>query len=121
MRPFDQRRVVVTGLGVVSSIGIGPAEFTAGLLAGRSGVSPITAFDTTGYAHAHGCQVLGFDPKEWIRRVPVDEIGRASQFSAAAARMAMHDAGLTEADLQAAHAARSRSAAPTANPPTLTT
>ena len=95
-----RRRVVVTGLGAVSSIGIGQAEFTAGLRAGRSGVSPITAFDTTGYAHANGCQVLGFRPEEWIHRVPVAELGRAGRFSAAAGRMAVLDAGLTEEDLR---------------------
>ncbi|MFC1418477.1 beta-ketoacyl-[acyl-carrier-protein] synthase family protein [Streptacidiphilus cavernicola] len=98
--PPQRRRVVVTGLGVVSSIGIGQAEFAAGLRAGRSGVSPITAFDTTGYAHANGCQVLGFRPEEWIHRVPTAELGRAGRFSAAAGRMAVLDAGLTGADLR---------------------
>ena len=98
--PRDRRRVVVTGLGAVSSIGIGQAEFSAGLRAGRSGVSPITAFDTTGYAHANGCQVLGFRPEEWIHRVPVGELGRAGRFSAAAGRMAVLDAGLSEQDLR---------------------
>ncbi|MHA6761113.1 beta-ketoacyl-[acyl-carrier-protein] synthase family protein [Streptacidiphilus sp. PAMC 29251] len=100
-RPPARRRVVVTGLGAVSSIGIGQAEFSAGLRAGRSGVSPITAFDTTGYAHANGCQVLGFRPEEWIHRVPVADLGRAGRFSAAAGRMALEDSGLTEQDLRA--------------------
>ena len=94
--------MVITGLGVVSSIGIGPERFAAGLRLGRSGVSPITAFDTTGYAHANGCQVLGFDPAAWIRRTPVDSLGRASRFSAAAARMAVQDAGLIDRQLQVA-------------------
>ena len=101
--PDDRRRrVVVTGLGAVSSIGIGQAEFAAGLRAGRSGVSPITAFDTTGYAHTNGCQVLGFEPGEWIHRVPLGELGRAARFSAAAGRMAVEDAGLTDRDLRRA-------------------
>ena len=102
MFPTERRRVVVTGLGVVSSIGIGQAQFGAGLRSGRSGVSSITAFDTVGYAHTNGCQVVGFDPTDWLHRVPAGELGRASQFSAAAARMAVRDAGLSETDIQAA-------------------
>ena len=94
------RRVVLTGLGVVSSIGIGVGEFTAGLRAGRSGASPITAFDTTGFAHANGCGVGGFDPTPWIRNVPLDSLGPASRFSVSAARMAVEDAGLDPATLR---------------------
>jgi 3-oxoacyl-[acyl-carrier-protein] synthase II len=89
-----RRRVVITGLGVVSSIGIGVDEFGAGLRAGRSGVKPITAFDTSGFAHANGCEITDFDPAQWLHRVDVEQWGRASQLSAAAARMAMTDAGL---------------------------
>jgi len=102
MRHFERRRVVVTGLGAVSSIGVGAARFAEGLWAGRSGVSPITAFDTSGYAHANGCPVVDLEPGEWIRRTPLEELGRASRFSAAAGRMALQDAGLDEADLRAA-------------------
>lgn len=98
--PPAPRRVVVTGLGILSSIGTGTAEFTAGLRAGRSGVSPITGFDTTGFAHANGCQVPDFDPAGLLRRISPAEYGRAAQFSAAAARMAVEDAGLTEDDLR---------------------
>lgn len=98
---IDGRRVVITGLGAISSIGTGTAEFTAGLRAGRSGVSPITAFDTTGFAHANGCQVPSFEPGRLLRHIVPEEFGRAAQFSAAAARMAAEDAGLSEDDLRA--------------------
>ncbi|MEE6259653.1 beta-ketoacyl-[acyl-carrier-protein] synthase family protein [Plantactinospora sonchi] len=94
------RRVVITGIGAVTSIGTGVHEFTAGLRAGRSGVRPITAFDTSGYAYANGCEVAGFEPDRWIHEQKVDELGRASQFSVAAARMAVTDAGLTPAGLR---------------------
>lgn len=94
------RRVVITGLGVFSSIGTGPAAFTSGLRAGRSGLGPLTAFDTAGYAYAHGCPVPDFEPERWIHRVPTGELGRAAQFSAAAGRMAMTDAGLADTDLR---------------------
>jgi 3-oxoacyl-[acyl-carrier-protein] synthase II len=94
-------RVVVTGLGVVSSIGIGRDEFADALRAGRSGARPITVFDTEGFEHTMGCEVAGFDPRPWIHRVDPAELGRASGFSIAASRMAVADAGLTEDDLRA--------------------
>lgn len=95
------RRVVVTGLGAVTSIGIGVADFLAGLRAGRDGHRPITAFDTTGYAHANGCEVADFDPARWIHRLDPARLGRASQFSVAAARMAIADAGLDDDTVRA--------------------
>ncbi len=92
--------VVVTGLGVVTSVGVGAGEFLAALREGRSGAKPITGFDTKGFAHANGCEVRDFDPGAWVRRLDVDELGRASQFSVAAARMALADGGLAEAALR---------------------
>jgi 3-oxoacyl-[acyl-carrier-protein] synthase II len=94
------RRVVVTGLGVVSSIATGRAAFAAALRAGRSGVRPISVFGTEGFEHTNGCEVTGFDPRDWIRRTRADELGRASQFAVAAARMAVDDAGLAEDSLR---------------------
>lgn len=87
-------RVVITGLGVVSSIGTGVDEFADGLRQGRVGARPITAFDTTGFAHATGCEIVDFDPRQWITTLDPDELGRASQFSVCAARMAVADAGI---------------------------
>jgi 3-oxoacyl-[acyl-carrier-protein] synthase II len=89
-------RVVVTGIGVFSSIGTGAKEFADGLRAGRSGTRPITAFDTTGYAYANGCEIPDFMPDEWIHHLPIAAMGRATQFSTAAARMAVIDADLDE-------------------------
>ena len=89
-----RQRVAVTGLGVVSSIGTGVAEYTAGLRAGRSGARPISVFDTEGFAHSTGCEVVGFAPQRWITAQPPENLGRAAQFSVAAARMAVEDAGL---------------------------
>jgi 3-oxoacyl-[acyl-carrier-protein] synthase II len=92
------RRVAVTGLGVVSSIGTGVAEYAAGLRAGRSGARPISVFDTEGFAHSMGCEVVGFEPERWITEQPLEDLGRAAQFSVAAARMAMADAGISGVD-----------------------
>lgn len=94
------RQVVITGLGLVTSIGLGVEEFLAGLRAGRSGAKPITAFDTAGFAHSFGCEVTNFDPAEWIHGVEPDELGRATQFSVAAANMAVADAGIGPAELR---------------------
>ncbi|WP_234542816.1 beta-ketoacyl-[acyl-carrier-protein] synthase family protein [Streptomyces shenzhenensis] len=93
-------RVVITGIGVVTSIGIGVRAFTFGLREGRSGARPITAFDTTGFAHGNACEVVDFDPAPWIRHTPLDDLGRASTFSVAAARMAAQDAGLVDEQIR---------------------
>jgi 3-oxoacyl-[acyl-carrier-protein] synthase II len=93
------RRVVITGLGAVTSIGVGVEEFSSGLRAGRSGAKPITAFDTAGFEHSNGCEVVGFDPAEWLDRLDPDELGRASQFTVAAAKMAVEDSGMSRAEL----------------------
>lgn len=90
----DGRRVVVTGLGAVTSVGIGASEFLKALRAGRHGVKPIRAFDTSGFAHSNGCEVVDFDPEPWIRRHSVAELGRATQFTIAATRMALTSSGV---------------------------
>ncbi|MFF0150266.1 beta-ketoacyl-[acyl-carrier-protein] synthase family protein [Micromonospora sp. NPDC005203] len=95
-----RHRVVITGLGVVTSIGVGVQAFLEGLLGGHSRVRPISAFDTEGYAYANGCEIADFDPGQWIERTPVDELGRATQFSVAAAGMAVRDAGLSLDDIR---------------------
>ncbi|RNF92257.1 beta-ketoacyl-[acyl-carrier-protein] synthase family protein [Streptomyces botrytidirepellens] len=101
MRGESGRRVVVTGLGAVSGIGIGAAEFLAGLRAGKSAARPVTAFDTEGFEHAMACEVPDFEPGRWIRHLDIGNLGRASQFSVAAARMAVADAGIAEDALRA--------------------
>ena len=94
------QRVVITGLGVVSSIGVGAENFLQGLRSGSSGAKPITVFDVEGFDHANGCEVTGFRPEQWIRRLDARHLGRATQYSVAAARMAMEDAGVDPADWQ---------------------
>ncbi|WP_055555231.1 beta-ketoacyl synthase [Streptomyces sp. NBRC 110028] len=101
MRGESGRRVVVTGLGAVSGIGVGTAEFLAGLRAGKSAARPVTAFDTEGFEHAMACEVPDFEPGRWIHHLDVENLGRASQFSVAAARMAVADAGVAEDALRA--------------------
>jgi len=101
------RRVVITGLGPVSSIGIGVAPFCESLRVGRSGIAPITSFDTTGFPFFMAGEVLEFDPKALLRRLVPEEWGRTSQFAAAAARLAVQDAGIAEELLESDRAGSS--------------
>ncbi|MFG3253803.1 beta-ketoacyl-[acyl-carrier-protein] synthase family protein [Streptomyces sp. NPDC048172] len=100
-RPSGEgRRVVVTGIGVLSSIGNGAAAFTRALRAGRCGAGPITRFDSTGFRQQLAHEVKDFDPADWIHHLPHRELGHATQFSLAAARMATWDAGLEPSRLR---------------------
>jgi len=89
----DSERVVITGLGVISSIGTGTEAFARALRAGASGDRAISMFDTTGYDYANGCEVVDFAPKEHLSAPELDTLGRATQFSVAAAVMAIKDSG----------------------------
>jgi 3-oxoacyl-[acyl-carrier-protein] synthase II len=93
-----KRRVVITGLGVVSSIGIGKDEFWKNLIAGKSGISDITLFDTSEYPVHKGGEVKNFDPAQFISKDRLKDMGRASQFVIAATKMAFYDAGLNVSD-----------------------
>src|SRR5690348_13984772 len=96
MGTADAGRVVVTGLGVISSIGAGAAAFQAALRSGRCGARPARAFDTTGFAHAMGCELPEVDLGRWIRRLDPATLGPATRLSVSAARMAADDAGLPD-------------------------
>ncbi|MDD5431728.1 MAG: beta-ketoacyl-[acyl-carrier-protein] synthase family protein [Candidatus Omnitrophica bacterium] len=90
----EDRRVVVTGLGVVSSIGTGKEEFWNNLLQGESGIAKVESFDTTDHFTHLGGEVKGFAPEEFIDRRKVKLMGRATQFACAAAKLAFEDARL---------------------------
>jgi 3-oxoacyl-[acyl-carrier-protein] synthase II len=86
------KRVVITGIGVVSPIGTGKQVFWDALLAGRSGIRPVASFDTSVFPVHIGAEVPDFDPKEHLERQKPDSMGRASQMAIAAARHAIADA-----------------------------
>ncbi|MEE8151834.1 MAG: beta-ketoacyl-ACP synthase II [candidate division NC10 bacterium] len=92
------RRVVVTGIGVVSPLGIGVDFFWKALINGTSGVGRITRFDTTG----HGCQIAaevkGFDPLQWIDKKEVKKMDTFVRYALAAGLMAVEDAHLKVSD-----------------------
>jgi len=89
------RRVVITGLGVVSSIGIGWQDFWKNLLNGKSGISPVSSFDTTNHFTHNGGEVKGFNPERFIEANKVNLLSRASQFAISAAKLALEDANLS--------------------------
>jgi 3-oxoacyl-[acyl-carrier-protein] synthase II len=87
-------RVVVTGIGVVTSIGIGVEPFWRAVLAGQSGIGPVESFDTSRYAVRLGGEVKAFDARAYLRRLPVAGMARASHMAIAATRLALGDANL---------------------------
>ena len=88
-------RVVVTGLGAISPLGIGTDQTWQALIAGKSGIGPVTAFDTTGFPSRIGGEVKGFDPMDFLDRKEARHMDRFAQFAVAAAKLALADAGLT--------------------------
>jgi 3-oxoacyl-[acyl-carrier-protein] synthase II len=88
------RRVVITGLGVISSIGIGWQEFWDNLLKGKSGISPVGSFDTSNHFTHYGGEVKKFNPEDFISRENIPSLSRASQLALAAAKLAVKDANL---------------------------
>ncbi|OGD27955.1 MAG: beta-ketoacyl-[acyl-carrier-protein] synthase II [Candidatus Aminicenantes bacterium RBG_19FT_COMBO_65_30] len=90
----NERKVVVTGMGVVASVGTGLDEFWRGLVSGRNGIARLTRFDPTGYPSTMASEVRDFDPERWIDRKSAGRMDRFTQFAVAAADMAMADSGL---------------------------
>jgi len=89
------RRVVVTGVGLISAVGIGTEETWKALLAGQSGAAPITHFDTTGFSARFAAEVKNFDPLLYVEKKEVKKMGLFIQFAMAAAQFAMEQAKLT--------------------------
>jgi 3-oxoacyl-[acyl-carrier-protein] synthase II len=89
----DSQRVVVTGLGAVSPLGLTVTEFWEGLVTGRSGIAPITQFDPEDMPTRIAGEVKGFDPTKWINFKEARRMGRATQMAVVAACEALADAG----------------------------
>lgn len=87
-----KKRVVVTGLGVVSSIGIGWKDFWKNLLAGKSGIAPIETFKPKGFDRLFAGEIKNFHPEKFLHKHKVEIMGRASQFAVVASRLAISDA-----------------------------
>lgn len=87
-------RVYVTGAGVVSPLGFGFDDYWSALLEGRSAAAEVENFDVAGMERTRACEVKGFRPRDFMTSAEAYRAGRCSQFSIAAARMAVEMAGL---------------------------
>ena len=90
----DRRRVVVTGVGLVSPLGIGTDATWQALLAGRSGIGPITRFDAAEYPSRIAGEVREFDPERFVEKKEVKKTDLFIQYALAATQFAMEDSGL---------------------------
>ena len=89
------RRVVITGIGLVSSLGIGTEANWKALVCGTSGVDRVTKFDVTGYAAQIAAEVRGFDPLDYVEKKDVKKMDVFIQYAIAASQFAMDDSKLT--------------------------
>lgn len=88
------RRVVITGVGAVTPIGLGKEEFWKALEEGKSGVGPITLFDASNHSVKIAAEVKNFDPERWLDKKEVRRTDRILHLSTAAADLALEDASL---------------------------
>ena len=88
------KRVVITGLGAITPIGIGKDAFWEGLMEGKNGIGKITRFDASEYGAQIAGEVKGFEPTDYIDKKESKRMDRYAQFAVAAAKLAIEDAGL---------------------------
>ncbi len=96
----NKNRVVVTGLGVISSVGIGKDAFWEAMKKGTSGISKVTSFDTTDFKRHYGGEIKNFNPAEFIDKRKLKFLSKTSQLAIAASRLAIKDSQLSLKDLQ---------------------
>lgn len=89
-----ENRVVITGIGVVTSIGIGKDEYWENLIAGKSGITEIKGFDTSEYTCHVGGEISNFESAEYLDEDITKAMDRGSQFAVLASKMAIEDAGV---------------------------
>jgi 3-oxoacyl-[acyl-carrier-protein] synthase II len=95
---MTQRRVVVTGLGIVSPVGNDVASAWDSIVNGRSGIGPVTSFDPTGFATTIAGEVRDFDPTKWIPPKDAKKMDEFIHYGVAASFMALDDSGLQVTD-----------------------
>lgn len=90
----EHERIVITGMGAITPLGLNVEDTWQGMSAGRSGVDYITQFDASNFPTSFAAEVKNFDPMEYLPRKEARRMARATQFSLAASMQAMADAGL---------------------------
>lgn len=91
----ERKRVVVTGLGAITPLGLSAQDFWRNCLAGKSGAANVASFDTSKLKTKFACEVKGFDPTKYVETKEARRLGRSTLFSLAAAHEALEDARLT--------------------------
>ena len=96
MKEYDlsDRKIVITGLGAITPLGLTVEDYWRGLINGQNGIGPITTFDTTSYPVKVAGEVKGFEPTDYMHIKRVDRSSRCIQFAIAAAKMAIKSARL---------------------------
>jgi 3-oxoacyl-[acyl-carrier-protein] synthase II len=92
---MHKKRVVVTGLGAVSSVGIGKKSFWDALIRGKSGISKVSSLDTKDFRCHYAGEIKDFDPETFIAKRRINFLGRSSQLAIAATSLALEDAELS--------------------------
>ena len=95
LKIMNKRRIVVTGLGVVSSVGIGKDEFWKAIINGKSGISRVSSFDTKEFRCHYAGEIKNFNPEEFIAKRKLKFLGRTSQMAITAASLALKDSRLS--------------------------
>lgn len=101
MTDFEQKRVVVTGVGAITPIGNTPVEYWEGLLSGRNGIGPITLFDASQHKCRIAGEVKGYDPHEYLDGKDAKRMDRFAQFAVSASSQALQDAQFVINELNA--------------------
>lgn len=101
---MKENRVAVTGLGMVTPIGIGLENFSKALEAGQNGIARVTYFDPSDFTSHMAAEVKNFDPEEWIETKLSKRMDKFTQFGVASADMALKDAGLETVDFDGTRA-----------------
>lgn len=92
---MKKQRVVITGLGVFSGSGTGVPAFTDALMNGNSGIAPLDLFDVSPFPSRIGCQVKGYDPRDYFDQITARKLSRADQFAVIAAGEALRESGVS--------------------------
>ena len=98
---MNKKRVVITGVGMITPLGIGVEESWSGLITGKSGIRKITQFDATAFPTQIAGEVDGFNPEDYIEVKEIKKMDRFIHFAIAAAGMAINDSGLKITDQNA--------------------